>query len=120
MNQAVESEIIIRSWDDPTLQYSVKDAETFHRVYGENSRFYIASGPDMDQSLQDHFAALTPNLPRDDEASEKGVETTPDTPNEASPEGASTAGVDSADAPGTPEHTAAHASDAPETGSPEF
>ena len=69
-----EPEIFIKSWDDPSLTYGVKDAETFYRVYGHESRFYIASGPDMDQSIKDYYTALTPNLPVEDE--EKGVETT--------------------------------------------
>jgi len=67
-----EPEIFIKSWDDPSLTYGVKDAETFYRVYGHDSRFYIASGPDMDQSIKDYYTALTPNLPNEGE--EKGAE----------------------------------------------
>jgi hypothetical protein len=104
MNQPQDAEILIRSWDDPTLQYSVKDAETFHRVYGDHSRFYIASGPDMDAGLKAYYEALTPHLPNQEaDGSDEFVEQ---------------GDVQTEDAPPVSEAPVQEA--APETGSPEF
>ena len=97
-----EPEISIKSWDDPSLTYGVKDAETFYRVYGHDSRFYIASGPDMDASIKDYYTALTPSLPnKSDEGAgeEKSIETSIET---------------------TPADAPPSDSPVPESGSPEF
>jgi len=97
-----EPEILIKSWDDPSLTYGVKDAETFYRVYGHDSRFYIASGPDMESSIKDYYTALTPNLPVEGDG-EKGAETTPaDAPVDEAPPSDSPADAPVSE-PGSPE-----------------